>query len=148
MAEVSGRKQRGGGRPFKPGESGNPAGRPKGSGQAAKLRDAIGQDVPDIIAKLVDLAKGGDVSAARLLLDRVVPALRPESQPVEIIGLASGSLTERAEAAIAAAGRGEVPADLAAQLVTAVGGLARITEIAELRDRLEAIEHAIKGQAR
>lgn len=140
MADLSGRKQRGGGRQWKRGESGNPNGRPKGSGQAAKLREAISQDVPDIIAKLATLAKGGDVAAARLLLDRAVPALRPESQPVEIPGLASGSLTERAEAAIAAAGRGEVPADLAAQLVAAVGALARITEVAELEQRIASLE--------
>jgi Lon protease-like protein len=37
-------------------------------------------------------------------------------------------------------------ADVATQLVGAVGTLARIIEIDELKDRLEALERAIKGQ--
>lgn len=131
MADVSGRKQRRGGRPWKPGESGNPSGRPKGTGYAAKVRAAIEDDIPDIIAKLAEQAKAGDVQAARVLLDRVVPVLRAESLPVQIPGLGVGSLTERAQAAISAAGRGEVSPDLVAHLVAALGTLVRIPEAAE-----------------
>ena len=61
---------------WQPGTSGNPAGRPPGSGKVAKLRAEIAEHVPDIVAQLVESAKGGDVQAARLLLERVLPPVK------------------------------------------------------------------------
>jgi hypothetical protein len=69
---------------FKPGVSGNPKGRAPGSTPAVKLRKAISKDIPNIITKLVDQALAGDVQAAKVLLDRVVPVLKPQSLPVAI----------------------------------------------------------------
>ncbi|MHA7833473.1 MAG: DUF5681 domain-containing protein [Algiphilus sp.] len=137
-AETSGGKQRG--RPFQPGQSGNPAGRPKGSGPSARLRDAIHKEAPDIIAALVKKAKEGDAAAARVLLDKVLPGLRSEAAPVAVPDMDAGSLTERAQAALNAAARGELPPDTAAQLVGAVGALGRLTEIDEIERRLAALE--------
>ena len=138
-AESAGTKQRRG-RPFPPGVSGNPKGRPKGSGPSAKLRAAIAKEVPDVIARLVELAKGGDVQAAKVLLDRVLPALRSEAAPVSVAGMDDGSLTQRAQAVLDAAGRGELPPDTAASLVSAVGQLARLAEIDDLERRIAALE--------
>lgn len=125
---------------FKPGQSGNPAGRPKGSGVAGKLRKAIEAEAPQIIEALIAQARGGDVTAARILLDRVLPSLKAETAPVTIPGMDAGSLSERAQAALDAAERGEVAPDTAAALVGAVGGLARIIETSELEQRITALE--------
>jgi len=64
---------------FKPGQSGNLKGRPKDKTLATQLRKAIVDDMPDIVSKLVELAKGGDMQAAKLLLDRVCPTLKPQA---------------------------------------------------------------------
>ena len=60
-AEITGRKQDG--RPFEPGQSGNPAGRPKGARHAALLAlDAIGVEAgKDIMQAVVKAAKEGDM---------------------------------------------------------------------------------------
>ena len=67
---------------FLPGQSGNPNGRPKGTGTIAKLREAIQEEIPEIIDTLVSAAKSGDVSAAKILIDKVIPTLRPSHSSV------------------------------------------------------------------
>ena len=62
---------------WKRGQSGNPGGRPKGVGSVAELRASIGEALPDVIAAIVKKAKDGDIAAARLLIERVIPPLRP-----------------------------------------------------------------------
>lgn len=138
-ADSSRREQRG--RPWPKGVSGNPAGRPKGSGLAGELRKAIAVEAGDILAALIERAKAGDVQAARALLDRILPSLKPESAPVHVPGLAdAGSLAERAESVLQAVGAGDVPPDVAAALVAAVGALARIHELDEIERRIATLE--------
>ena len=135
--EKSGSKQH----RWRPGESGNPKGRPPGSGLAGSLRRAIAAQAADVIAALIAKAKEGDVQAARALLDRLVPPLRAQSAPVAIPGFDTATgLAERAQAALRAAGRGEVPPDVAAGLVAAVGALAKIIETEQLERRIRALE--------
>ena len=66
------------------GQSGNPRGKPAGSGAVQKLRAALEGDIPEILAALAAQAKAGDVGAARLILDRVLPPLKAVEQPVEL----------------------------------------------------------------
>ena len=135
--EKSGSKQH----RWRPGTSGNPRGRPPGSGLAGSLRRAIAAQAADVIAALITKAKEGDVQAARALLDRLVPPLRAQSAPVAIPGFDTATgLAERAQAALRAAGRGEVPPDVAAGLVAAVGALAKIIETEQLEQRIRALE--------
>ncbi|XLY87918.1 DUF5681 domain-containing protein [Ectopseudomonas mendocina] len=132
---------------FQKGQSGNPSGRPKGAlGMAGRLRAAIQGDAEQIIQSLITQAKGGDTAAAKLLLDRVCPALKPEAQAVDLEQLATGSLIEKAEAVLSAAGAGELAPDVAAQLVQSVATLAKVAEIDQLQQRLESLEKLLAKQ--
>ena len=129
---------------FIKGQSGNPQGRPKGSGLSAQLRAAIEQDAPSIIKAMIEQAKAGDMQAAKALLDRVLPALKPESQAIHLPELvAAGTMAEKARAAIDAAGAGAVSPSAASDLVSAIAALAKIIETTELQKRLEALEQVL-----
>jgi hypothetical protein len=67
---------------FKQGKSGNPKGRPRGAQSHQKIRQAILDAAPEIVETLIAAAKAGDVRAARVLIERALPALKAESAPV------------------------------------------------------------------
>jgi hypothetical protein len=74
---------------FKPGQSGNPKGRPKGS--YTKQLTALRQAADEILPSLIEKAKAGDMEAIRLIIDRAVPKLKPVT-PAEAFTLPEGSL--------------------------------------------------------
>jgi len=125
---------------WKPGQSGNPAGRKPGTGEVAKLRAKLAGDVPEILRALVLAAKGGDVQAARLILERILPPVKAIEQAVMLQMPADGTLTAKAAAVLSAAAAGDIAPTQAAQLITALGSLAKITEIDELAARITALE--------
>lgn len=126
---------------WQPGQSGNPNGRPPGTGEVAKLRAGIAERVPEILDRLTEAALSGDVSAARLLLERVLPPVKAVELPIEMT-LADGRPTDQARQVLAAAAGGAIAPDQAVSLIGALAALARITETDELRERIERLEAA------
>ncbi len=127
---------------WQPGQSGNPKGKTPGSGELQRLRASIATDVPDILAGLVLAAKGGDVQAARLILERVLPPVKAIEQAVELELPEGGTLTAKASAVLSAAALGDIAPGQAAQLIAALGTLAKISEVDELTQRIEKLEAA------
>jgi len=127
---------------WKPGQSGNPAGRPPGVGEIGKLRAAIGARVPELLAAMMDKALEGDVGAARLLLERAIAPLKGIEQAVTLQLPNDGTLTAKATAVLNAAAAGELAPGQAAQLIAALGTLAKISEVDELAARIEKLEAA------
>ncbi|MDB4438244.1 DUF5681 domain-containing protein [bacterium] len=127
---------------FAKGTSGNPKGRPKS--ELAALRKQIVPEAQAILQQVVDKALDGDLTAAKLILDRVLPPLKPVSAPVTGHIDQAKTLAGQAQAILTAASSGEVSSDIAAQLIQAVANLCRIVETEELKDRIQAIEAAIQ----
>jgi len=122
------------------GQSGNPKGKPPGSGELQKLRASISEHVPEILDSLITAAKNGDVQSQRLLLERVLPPMKAIEQPVEIDMPADGSLTDKAQAVLSAMSSGNLPASQAAQLIAALGTFARLSSIDEMEERIQRLE--------
>jgi hypothetical protein len=123
---------------FQPGVSGNPKGKPKDKTPATLLRKAIVEDMPAIILKLVEQAKNGDTAAAKILLDRCCPTLKPQALAINLP--VNGSLAEQGGEIIRATLSGNIPPDIGAQLITALAAQSKIIEIEELTQRIIALE--------
>lgn len=125
---------------FAKGKSGNPRGRPRDATHA-QFRARVRAALPDVLDTLVRAALAGDMAAARLLLDRCLPPLRPVDSPVALPAMSKAqTLTDKARAIVDAAATGELTPTEAATLMQALSGLARATEVDELAKRIEALE--------
>ena len=122
------------------GQSGNPKGRPRGSGAIQKLRTQISSSVPDIIKKVSEAAMAGDIQAARLILERVIPPVKAIDQ-AQVLNLPlGGTLTDQGRGVMAAIAAGEISPGQGAQLIAAIAALARVVDMDELAKRLTKIE--------
>lgn len=134
---------------FKPGQSGNPAGRPAGAGWVGKARkelqeawDGVQEDGSDGIRhQLIVKAKEGDMAAIRLVAERVCPAIKPIEEAVAVdLPEEGATLTDKAGAVMKALSAGDLSPSSAAQLLTAIAGVAKIVETDEILRRLDALE--------
>ncbi|EXJ14869.1 hypothetical protein [Imhoffiella purpurea] len=109
--------------------TGRPRGRPRGSvsKRQKQIREAIESAAPDLVEKLLEAATAGDTAAATALLDRVIPKLRASSAAI-VLDL-SGSPTEIGQRLLDAVGKGEVPVDVAREVLD-LAARARPAEIA------------------
>ena len=143
MAENSVRKQRGPGKPFQKGQSGNPAGKPKGARHAVStMVDALIEGEAEALTqKALELANAGDTRMLLACLDRLAPARK--SRPIKLdlpkvdtaadLPAAMGAVTD------AMAG-GEIDPDEAAAVTCVLEARRRAIETADLATRLEALE--------
>ena len=133
---------------FQPGKSGNPAGKPKGTRHKATqaAQALLDGEIEALTRKTIELALEGDTTALKMCLERIIPALKPSAQPVKLSMPPPDNLTDTARAFVAAAANGELPPDIAAQLVAAVASVARVEEMQNVKERLEALERAIRDQ--
>lgn len=131
---------------FKPGESGNKAGRPRGAkDRRTELRALLQPHAKKLIKKAVDLALSGDTAALKLCIDRICSPLKPQAEPIAAAIPTSGTLAEQGAAVFQAAATGTIGTDEAAALMTILSGQARILEISELQERLSQIEKQLAG---
>ncbi len=119
----------------------NKNGRPRGVlDRRTKVTQALMDDAPKVARVVIDAALAGDVQAAGLVLSRVAPALRAQTERVEFDFDASASVTEQAEAVLQAIADGKVAPDVGKQILEGISTLYGIKQIAELEARLQALE--------
>jgi hypothetical protein len=143
--ENTAKKQRG--RPFRPGKSGNPNGRPKGARNKTTMaiEALLDGESEAIIAKLLEKAKAGDMAALRLCLERLLPLRRDRPIAFELppIGCAADALAA-SSAVLAACAEGVLSPSEAAQVMELISAHVRVFETVEFEARLNALEQERK----
>lgn len=142
------RRQRG--RPFQPGQSGNPNGRPKGARNATTLAvEALLDGEAEALArKAVELGLGGDITALRLCLDRIVPPRKDRHITFTLPEMKTPADAANGLAAIVAAvASGDLTPSEAAELTKLVEGFARVLETVDHEERLKALEGKLNAKS-
>ena len=123
---------------FKLGQSGNPAGRPKGSSSHQQLRSAIINNTPSIIEAMIEKARTGDTAAAKILLDRVIAPMKSGDSFIDFT--LSGDISEDARNVLRSMGAAEMSLNQGLSMLGGIASLARIVETDELLRRIEKLE--------
>ena len=132
--------------PFKPGQSGNRAGRPVTSHHAAKIRKLILAAAPDVVAAMIRAAKEGDSTAGRALLATVCPPIKPVELPARLPPLPDG-LAARAAALLDYTVTGLLSPSQGVALISALAAMSKILETDCLMTRMDAAEQEIRLMA-
>lgn len=128
---------------FKKGQSGNPAGRPRGAlGRATKWRLALEPHGDELFKVAVEHALSGDMAALKLCLERLSPPVKATSTPVEFV-LHGSTLSEKAESVLQAIASGVIDVDSGRKLIGAISDLGKIIEVDSILERLEALEAGV-----
>jgi hypothetical protein len=128
---------------FEKGQSGNPAGKPKGARNKTTLavEALLDGEAEAITRKAIDLAKSGDGPALRLCMERLASPRkdRPISFDMPKIETPADAL-KAATAIIEAVAIGEVTPSEAAELSKTIDSFARVAETADLAERIKRLE--------
>jgi len=141
MTENSTQKQRPG---FKPGQSGNPAGKPKGAKNHATraVQALIDGQADALVGKALELALSGDGPVLRAMLDRLCPPRK--DSPITLAGLPKvvgvADLPKATAAILEAVTAGRITPSEGQALAGLLEGHRRAVEISEIEARITALE--------
>jgi hypothetical protein len=134
---------------FKPGQSGNPKGRPKGSKHKATLaaQALLDGEAEGLTRKAIELALDGDLMALRLCLERLVPPRKDGPVNIKLPAMkTAGDAVKVSGAIIGAVGRGDLTPSEGEALARMVETHRRTLELEEIEKRLTALEQSQGGQ--
>ena len=124
------------------GASANPAGRPRGIvDKRLQMHAALQKHGTDVVAKVLELAMQGDISALKLVLDRIMPPLRPRDEPLCFpVAFEGASKGDYALAIFKQIASGALSPSDGKELLGALASVTAILDYDTLRARIEALE--------
>ena len=128
---------------FTKGQSGNPAGRPRGSRNAATLaaEAMLDGEAEALTRKAIDMALAGDTVALKICIDRIYPARKDRPVTFPLPPITSPRDAADIAAAIAqAVAAGHITPSEAAEFGKVIEIYVRAYQVAELDDRTARLE--------
>jgi hypothetical protein len=128
---------------WRPGQSGNPAGKRKGcKHRATQLAEQmIGEEAEQILRKIIDSALAGDATCLRLCMERIAPPVKERRLSLELpeIQEAADGVAVM-EALLSAVAQGNITPGEGVSVASLVEAYRRMVETQDLEQRLRALE--------
>lgn len=128
---------------WKPGQSGNPAGRPKGALNATTrvVQALLDGDAEEIVRKAIEMAKSGDGPVLRAVLERIAPARKDNPVAIELPAVETAADAKRASAAVlASVAAGDITPGEGQAVMALLTAHRAIVETEDLEARIAALE--------
>jgi hypothetical protein len=131
---------------FKKGSSGNLRGRPKGiQDKRTALRSLLEPHAPALVDTVVRKALKGDMTAARICLDRLIPPVKARNEVAKFPGVGA-TLADQGKAILDAARRGDLSPDEVSMFMHAISAQASIVKVDDLERRVATLEECRNGK--
>jgi len=131
---------------FKPGQSGNPAGKKPGTRHRITLlaEKLLAEDAEEVVKKCIEMAKEGDTTCMRLVLERLLPP-RKKDRPI-LIDLPQIENLQDASRAMTvitkAVGSGEITPEEGQGLAALMESYRKTVETTDLEARIRKLEES------
>lgn len=123
------------------GQSGNPRGRPPGRPDArTKITRALMDEGLEIARVVTEAAKEGDLQACNIVLARIAPPMKAQSERVEFDFDPTASTAQQIEAVLAAIASGDLAPDSGREVIAAIGTLSSARAVEDLEARIITLE--------
>jgi hypothetical protein len=125
------------------GPSPNPLGRPAGLPDKRLLATQAALDeIKNIVQMLVGRALEGDVNAASIVLAKILPSVKAQSEKVSFDFNASAPISDQIAQVLQAVSDGKLAADVGRLICDSIARLSDVRASEELAARIEALEAA------
>lgn len=135
---------------WKPGQSGNPRGKPKGvrNKSTRMVLALMERGAADITRAIIDAARNGDIAAARLVLERLAPPARERSITLDLPDTSTAmGVSQAQQVVLEAVGAGELLPGEGTTLAGILESRRKALEMQELERRVSELEsraHALE----
>ncbi len=131
------------GKPFEPGKSGNPNGRPKGArNETTRIVEALMDgEAEELTRAAIEKAKAGDVPALRMCLERISPPRKDLPISIELPPIDTAADAKIASTSVlAAVAAGEITPSEASAVMALLVSHKSIVEATDFEARLQVLE--------
>lgn len=130
---------------WKPGQSGNPNGRPLGAKNKKTLvGEALEKRAEAVADAVVNAALEGDMQAAKLVLERIKPPLRNEGPRVEFDLDPDKPLAAQGQQVLVAVATGKLDPALGKMLIDCLSAVGGLREHDQFGERLAQLEREVR----
>lgn len=128
---------------FHKGQSGNPAGKPRGAKNRSSLvaERLFADEIQEICGSVIAQAKAGNMQAAKIILDRVLPPMKDKPVQIDLPKMTSSDdLIKAVECIASAVGSGQISPLEGESIARIIDIHIKALELNEVEKRLSNLE--------
>lgn len=112
------------------------------------VRRLLQDSAQEIVANVISAAQNGDMQAARIILDKIIPAKKDAPVTINLPPIKSSADAAEAMAAVlAGVSEGSLTLSEADGIAKLIGNYINILELTDLEARLKSVENALEKHA-